>query len=78
MKVCRNLKEGLQVVAENQIFLRNSIFSNTDSRNFFYWLIECLNYPLTGFCMMAFNELRTAWTEFHKEASKKAKVSGTL
>ena len=31
MKVCRNFKESLHFIPENQIFLRNSFLSNTDS-----------------------------------------------
>ena len=37
MKLCRNLKEGLHFIDENQIFLSNSFFSSaTESHGFVY------------------------------------------
>ena len=42
IKVSRNFSQGLYFIAENQIFFRNSFFSNIDSHRFLYWLIKWL------------------------------------
>ena len=47
INVCRDLKVvciliWLKRCTENQIFFRNSFFSNADMNMFLYWLIECL------------------------------------
>ena len=54
MKFCRNFKEGLHFIAENQIFLSNSFFSNTDSHIGFF--IDCSNvYLWIKSLLLAFN-----------------------
>ena len=58
MRVIRNFIEGLHFIAVNQIFLRNSFFSNTNTHRFLYsllinWMFTCESCLLLAFDFIA-------------------------
>ena len=61
MKVC--ILIWLHISTENQIFLRNSFFSNADIHMFLYWFIGCLQ--MNQIC------ITSCW--FHRKLVIKAK-----